>query len=244
MSFLSRVRSFLSSRNLFLKLQPQKLRDYWINQKLSSISPGSVLLDAGCGSQPYRASCNHLVYMAQDFEGYIGDSGSSVENPVATLDNPYHYGKIDYKCDICSIPEVSGHFDVILCSEVFEHLPSPELALAELSRLLKPDGFLILTLPCHTIRHMDPYHYFTGFTERWVEYHLPNNGLEIVELTPVMDYYSVQAMEISRIISIKGLLSLPLLLPAFAFLYFTHSSMASVSALPYGYHVMARRQSR
>jgi SAM-dependent methyltransferase len=241
MKIFSRLRSFLASKNFFLKLQPQKLRDIWISQKLSSIAPGSLLLDAGCGSQRYRSLCNHLVYRAQDFEGYVGDSGHSIEKPVATSDEPYPYGLIDYKCDICSIPEVSESFDVILCTEVFEHLHSPSLALAELSRLLSPNGVLLLTVPCHTLRHMDPYHYFTGFTERWLEYHLPKNGLELVELTPVMDYYSVQAMEISRIISIKGFLSIPFLLPAFFFMFSISPSPSSVSALPYGYHVMARR---
>jgi 2-polyprenyl-3-methyl-5-hydroxy-6-metoxy-1,4-benzoquinol methylase len=38
-------------------------------------------------------------------------------------------------------------FDVIICSEVIEHVYSPDDLLDEISRLLKPDGYVILTTP-------------------------------------------------------------------------------------------------
>ncbi|MCC6857292.1 MAG: methyltransferase domain-containing protein [Bryobacterales bacterium] len=39
-------------------------------------------------------------------------------------------------------------YDFVICSEVMEHIPSaPETAFKTLARLLKPEGFLILTIP-------------------------------------------------------------------------------------------------
>ncbi|MDY0095599.1 MAG: class I SAM-dependent methyltransferase [Candidatus Vecturithrix sp.] len=39
-------------------------------------------------------------------------------------------------------------FDVVVCSEVLEHLIEPQRALAEMRRVLKKEGTLILTTPC------------------------------------------------------------------------------------------------
>jgi 2-polyprenyl-3-methyl-5-hydroxy-6-metoxy-1,4-benzoquinol methylase len=45
-------------------------------------------------------------------------------------------------------PPSNGEFDVILCSEVIEHLPVPgHVFLARLRKLLRPNGTLILTTP-------------------------------------------------------------------------------------------------
>jgi SAM-dependent methyltransferase len=38
-----------------------------------------------------------------------------------------------------------GYFDVVICSEVVEHLEQPEALLAEARRILRPGGFLLLT---------------------------------------------------------------------------------------------------
>jgi SAM-dependent methyltransferase len=40
-----------------------------------------------------------------------------------------------------------GGFGLVLCTEVLEHVPSPELALRTLYRILRPGGVLILTTP-------------------------------------------------------------------------------------------------
>ncbi|MFQ5851581.1 MAG: class I SAM-dependent methyltransferase [Candidatus Binatia bacterium] len=49
--------------------------------------------------------------------------------------------------DACDLPFVQGSFDVVICSEVLEHLPDPELAVDEFDRVLKTGGTLILTVP-------------------------------------------------------------------------------------------------
>lgn len=38
-------------------------------------------------------------------------------------------------------------FDLVLCSEVIEHIPNPEASLETISRILKPGGIAILTTP-------------------------------------------------------------------------------------------------
>ena len=49
--------------------------------------------------------------------------------------------------DLLSLPVQTASFDVVVCFEAIEHVPSPEQALAELARVLRPDGTLILSTP-------------------------------------------------------------------------------------------------
>lgn len=56
----------------------------------------------------------------------------------------------DYIIDICEnnsdkIPD--GSFDVIVCTEVIEHTLNPFKAVAEINRLLKPGGVLLMSTP-------------------------------------------------------------------------------------------------
>jgi 2-polyprenyl-3-methyl-5-hydroxy-6-metoxy-1,4-benzoquinol methylase len=41
----------------------------------------------------------------------------------------------------------SNHFDVVLCCEVLEHVISPALVIAEIRRVLKDDGVVIISFP-------------------------------------------------------------------------------------------------
>ncbi|HET6991949.1 MAG TPA: class I SAM-dependent methyltransferase, partial [Bacteroidia bacterium] len=112
----------------------------WIQKQLKKLPAGSRILDAGAGEQPHRPYCAHLNYVSQDFAQYNPeklDSGLQMEK--------WDYGKLDIISDITAIPEPDGSFDAILCSEVFEHIPDPNAAVKEFSRLLRKGGTLILT---------------------------------------------------------------------------------------------------
>ncbi len=57
-----------------------------------------------------------------------------------------------YLCSVLDIQRLglrSGSFKTVVCSEVLEHIPEDELALAELTRVLTPGGRLIITVPLH-----------------------------------------------------------------------------------------------
>ncbi|HAV43452.1 TPA: hypothetical protein DCX15_05500 [bacterium] len=56
-------------------------------------------------------------------------------------------------------------FDVIICSEVLEHVPSPHRAISEIYRILKPGGKLLLTVPFDIGLHDCPGDYWR-FTEQ------------------------------------------------------------------------------
>ncbi|MDY0003317.1 MAG: class I SAM-dependent methyltransferase [Polyangia bacterium] len=49
--------------------------------------------------------------------------------------------------DITKIPYGDGYFSMIICNHVLEHIPDEKKALAELSRVLHPDGVAYLNVP-------------------------------------------------------------------------------------------------
>jgi SAM-dependent methyltransferase len=72
---------------------------------------------------------------------------------------------IDYGVDLLKrLPYEDASFDVILLVEVIEHLENHRVALGELSRILKPNGALILTTP-NIMRLNSRLHFF------WSGYH-------------------------------------------------------------------------
>lgn len=219
-------------------LDNQHLRHAWVKARLAEIPSGALILDAGCGSQRYRGACAHLRYEAQDFGQYSTDEAGS----FAASSDPYAYGPLDYTSDIWKIPVADGRFDALLCTEVFEHIPYPIAAVAEFGRILRPGGRLLLTLPCNCLRHMDPYFFHAGFSDRWLERVLPENGFRILSIEPVGDYHSWMAVELARS-CLRHPWAAPLLLPALGvfWLLSLRPSAQSRATLCEGYHVVAER---
>ena len=87
-------------------------------------------------------------------------------------------------CDILAILVPDASFDVILCSEVLEHLPEPIKVLGEFSRILRPGGKVIITAPLGAGIHQEPYHYYGGYTPFWYEKFLTEAGFGSVVVAP------------------------------------------------------------
>jgi ubiquinone/menaquinone biosynthesis C-methylase UbiE len=54
---------------------------------------------------------------------------------------------VDYREDIQQMNFESSKFDLILCNHVIEHVKDDSKALQEISRILKPSGKAIITIP-------------------------------------------------------------------------------------------------
>lgn len=100
---------------------------------LSTNKDKILVLEAGCGS----GSRFHFGAKA-----YIIGVDISLEQ--------LHQNKIVHKKvlgDIQTIRLQPSSFDVVVCWDVFEHLPSPEMALKNFSEILKNDGIVIIGVP-------------------------------------------------------------------------------------------------
>lgn len=67
--------------------------------------------------------------------------------------------------DAMSIPVKSNMVDCVKCTELLEHVEHPEMVLDEITRVLKPGGTLILSIPFNWGIHADPYD-FQRFTDQ------------------------------------------------------------------------------
>lgn len=176
-------------------------RRAWLKQTLAALPAGARILDAGAGELENRRHCGHLEYISQDFCQYDGRSGRAIDEGLHSTS--WDTSRIDLVGDITAIPAPDASFDAVLCSEVLEHVPEPTHALDEFARLLKPGGKLILTAPFASLVHMAPYHYCSGFSRYWYEYHLPLRGFNIVEITANGDWFSYIEQELTRIGSME-----------------------------------------
>ena len=76
--------------------------------------------------------------------------------------------------DAGSIPVKSNTVDCVKCTELLEHVEHPEVVLNEITRVLKPGGTLILSIPFNLGIHADPYDY-QRFTDQKLERMLEGN---------------------------------------------------------------------
>jgi SAM-dependent methyltransferase len=101
------------------------------------------LLDVGCGSKPYEALFAVDAYIGLDIDSVISRQR----------------GMADYYYDGNIFPFADDSFDSVLCNQVLEHVFNPNEFLAEISRVLKPGGKLLLTVPFVWDEHEQPYDY-------------------------------------------------------------------------------------
>ena len=169
-------------------------RDRWMHKRAGELSEGLHVLDVGAGSCPYRSFFSHCIYKTQDFSTL----------PKDQLTGHAGYGKIDYVSDILSIPVADESFDVIVCTEVLEHVPEPILALQEFSRILKPGGKLLLTAPLGSGIHQEPYHYYGGYTPYWYRKFLAESGFNNIEIKANGGFFKHFAQESIRFVKMSA----------------------------------------
>jgi len=132
----------------------------------------NTLVDIGCGQKPYRLIFSPFI------SRHIGiDLAESpyVKSTVDIVGNAYQTNLDGMSCD------------VVLCTEVLEHLEDPIAAINEMHRILKPRGVVILTVPFFWHIHEEPRDFYR-YSEYGLRYLFQKGAFEIVELRPLTGY--------------------------------------------------------
>jgi ubiquinone/menaquinone biosynthesis C-methylase UbiE len=223
----------------------EQRREQWLALTLKRVPSGSRILDAGAGELKYKRLCEHLEYVSQDFAQYDG-----VGNRKGLQTGTWDHKGIDIISDITSIPEPDASFDAVMCVEVLEHLPNPQAAISEFSRLLKAGGLLILTAPFCSLTHFAPYYFTSGFSVQFLETHLKANKFEVLEMISNGNYFEYMAQELRRIpqvadtyaqtrLGLEGRIARRMMLRVLERL--AKRDAGSQELLCYGHHVLARK---
>ncbi len=112
---------------------------------------GQRLLDVGCGAGRHsvEAARRGARTVALDrAPAEVARAVAAVPGAEAMLGAPLLGGPPLPVCgDALALPFETDAFDVVVASEVLEHVPADEAAMAELMRVLRPGGRLAVTVP-------------------------------------------------------------------------------------------------
>ncbi len=102
----------------------------------------TVVVDVGGGEAPYAPAVGANVHLAIDFRA-----------PEFTLATHQVVG------DACRLPVGDGLADLVLCTEVVEHVVDDRALYRELRRVVADDGMLVLSAPFVHALHESPHDY-------------------------------------------------------------------------------------
>jgi len=114
------------------------------------IHPGDRILDIGCGEG------RHTIKACQQSNTLCVGADFGFENLIETRKkiifhqaiNDLSCKTIDLSCmDVTNLPFCDNCFDIVICSEVLEHIPDDKKAVFELVRILKPGKILAVSVP-------------------------------------------------------------------------------------------------
>jgi 2-polyprenyl-3-methyl-5-hydroxy-6-metoxy-1,4-benzoquinol methylase len=98
---------------------------------------GRRFLDAGCGTGHFSRRAHErgaIVFSVDLGPGLLGEVRKKCAAHLAAG-------------DVLALPFPDGAFDYVLSTEVIEHTVNPGMAVAELMRVLRPGGTVVLTAP-------------------------------------------------------------------------------------------------
>jgi SAM-dependent methyltransferase len=160
----------------FVAFNPRVRRPHveFLRREATELPQGADVLDVGAGIAPFRELFAHTRYVTCDWEESSYDE------------------KVDIRAPADSIPVDDGSFDAVVCTEVLEHVPEPSVVLAELHRVLRPGGVLLVTVPLVWFLHEEPHDYYR-YTPHGLKFLLDGAGFADLEIAPTGDAFSTLA---------------------------------------------------
>lgn len=147
--------------------------DAFVARSAASVPEGAKVLDAGAGEAPHRHLWGHTRYLTVD-------DGRG--------DGRWDYGRLSLVGDLLTLPIRDGSVDVVVSTETLEHLTDPDVFLAEVRRVLRPGGRLLMTAPLAFKEHQQPHDFFR-YTRYGLALLLERAGLEPERVEPEGGYF-------------------------------------------------------
>ncbi|HVB92710.1 MAG TPA: methyltransferase domain-containing protein [Acidimicrobiales bacterium] len=122
-----------------------------VDYRKLGLQAGDRLLDLGCGFGRHAYQAARLGAQVVAFDA----GADEVRNVLDTFGAMADAGELDavtsrvgsVQGDALELPFADGCFDRVIASEILEHIPDDETAMAELARVLRPGGSMAVTVP-------------------------------------------------------------------------------------------------
>ncbi len=114
------------------------------------IKPGSVILDIGCGEGRHTCAAYRFKNVTVIGADLCFDSLQGARKRLRFHDRLGEHGGGAWgllQTDITRLPFPDGCFDLVICSEVLEHIPGDGAAMREIIRVVKPGHDLVVSVP-------------------------------------------------------------------------------------------------
>lgn len=116
-----------------------KRLDFIVDQTSQFEKEKSKVLDIGCGNGNIALALGSLGFNVKGID--IDETSVETANKINTFDN------VVFEVADANKFTINDEFDVVICSEVLEHLPTPEELVHSSFKILKPGGIMIVTVP-------------------------------------------------------------------------------------------------
>lgn len=110
----------------------------------------------------------------------VGSGTKRIGRGVINLDI-YPLKNVDVVADIRKLPFKDGSLDMVVCEAVLEHVPEPDTVIKEISRVVKPDGYVYVSVPFLYPFHASPDDYYrwsrNGLRQAFSEFEEVESGM-------------------------------------------------------------------
>jgi SAM-dependent methyltransferase len=165
-----------------------------LERSLRAVAPRARgrLLDVGCGDKAYEPWFRPFVrcYVGVEHAStFAGTAAGTRGGPDVIYDGP-------------TLPFRDGAFDTVLSVQVLEHTPRPGALMAEMRRVLAPDGTLILTAPFQFRLHEQPHDYFR-YSPHGLRQMCEDVGLEVFETVAQGSLWTVIGHKLNSYLALR-----------------------------------------
>ncbi|MDO7875074.1 class I SAM-dependent methyltransferase [Hymenobacter sp. ASUV-10] len=137
------------------------------------LPPTATVLEIGCSGGPLLQRLRTV--------GYTDLTGINVSAPAIELAQACVMANVSVM-DGANLQFADNRFDLVIASDVLEHIEDEQCALDEWVRVLKPGGWLLVFVPAHTYlwsEHDVVNHHFRRYSRQGLCTVLEQQGLRI-----------------------------------------------------------------
>lgn len=153
----------------------EAILDFFHNTLIDA-RPGENALDIGCGEQPFRSELEKKGYAYMGFD--VTQNKKQNVDVLGLIDRP--------------LPDAlkNRQFNILICTEVLEHVADWQQAFQNMYSLLAPGGKILITCPHMYNLHEEPHDYWRP-TPYALNYFADRYGLKVVSQRRLGDSWDV-----------------------------------------------------